>query len=200
MPATIRTIILVVLLSTCVLNIAVAATLKTVKAEIDGPAGEEFGMGCSLGCAVGWDITASSTREPQGKVRYGINNIQDANLKTAWIPANNGIGASMSFVFRKKHFTEMKSTNFWGLEIINGYLKNKTVWQENARVKRLRIEHNDKPLCEVLLHDSMDVQSVQLPTFTIRPGSVVKLVILETYSGTRYLDMAITEIIPHGAH
>jgi hypothetical protein len=183
-----------------VLNIAGATNLKTVKAEIDGPAGEEFGMGCSLGCAVGWDTTASSTRELQGKVRYGIDNIQDGNLKTVWIPANDGIGESVSFVFKKKHFTDMKSTTFWGLDIINGYIKSKAVWQENERVKRLRIEHNDKPLCEVLLQDSMDVQSVPLPTFTIRPGSVVKLVILETYPGTLYQDVAITELIPQGAH
>ncbi len=177
-----------------------AAEIQLIKATLGGPATEEFGMGCSLGCAVGWDMAASSTREPQGKVKYGIENISDGNLKTAWIPKGNGIGESLSFVFKKRHFTDMKSTTFWGLELINGYIKSKTVWQENSRVKRFRIEHNGKPLYEVTLADSMEVQSVNFKPFTIRPGSVVKLVILETYPGTRYEDVAITEIIPHGAH
>lgn len=177
-----------------------ASEIQQIKATLDGPATEEFGMGCSLGCAVGWDMASSSTRGPQGKVKYGIENISDGNLKTAWIPKGNGIGESVSFVFKKKHFADMKSTTFWGLELINGYIKNKTVWQENSRVKKFRIEHNDKPLYEVQLADSMEVQLVNFKPFTIKPGSIVKLVILETYPGTRYEDVAITEIIPHGAH
>jgi len=177
-----------------------AADIRLIKATLDGPATEEFGMGCSLGCAVGWDMKASSTRDPQGKVKYGIENIDDGKLKTTWIPTGNGIGESVSFIFKKKHFKDMKSTTFWGLELINGYTKSKTVWQENARVKRFKIVHNDEPLYEVQLADSMEVQSVNFTPFTIKPGSIVKLVILETYPGTRYEDVAITELIPHGAH
>lgn len=193
-------ILVIAVFALSVFDIAIAAEIKTLKAENDGPATEEFGLGCSLGCAVGWDMTASSTRESQGRVKYGINNIYDGDLKTAWIPTNDGIGESASFVFKKKHFTDMKSTTFWGLEIINGYIKNKSVWRENARVKKIRIEHNNKPLYELQLADSMEVQSVRFDPFTIRPGSIVKLVILETYPGTRFNDVAVTEIIPHGAH
>ncbi len=177
-----------------------AAGVQLIKATLEGPATEDLGGGCSLGCAVGWDIKASSTREQQGKVKYGIENIEDGKLKTAWIPTGNGIGESVSFVFKKKHFKNMKSTTFWGLELINGYAKNKTVWQENSRIKRFRIEHNNKPLYEVRLADSMEIQSVNFTPFTIKPGSVVKLVILETYPGTRYEDVAITELVPQGAH
>jgi hypothetical protein len=190
----------IVLSSVLLLNHANATEMKLLKTKLKGPPTEEFGLGCSLGCAVGWDMTASSTREPQGKVKYGIDNIYDGNLKTAWIPTNNGIGESLSFVFQKNHFSDMQSVTFWGLEIINGYIKSKAVWRENARVKRIRIEHNNKPLYELQLIDSMEVQSVRFAPITIRPGSIVKLVILETYPGTRFQDVAITEIIPHGAH
>ncbi len=48
---------------------------KLIKSTLDGPVTEEFGVGCSLACAVGWDMKASSTRELQGKVKYGIENI-----------------------------------------------------------------------------------------------------------------------------
>ncbi|QWV92376.1 hypothetical protein KP004_14325 [Geomonas oryzisoli] len=177
-----------------------AAQVQLIKSTLDGPATEEFGVGCSLGCAVGWDMKASSAREPQGKVKYDIKNIDDGKFNTAWVPVGNGIGETVSFLFKKKHFSGMKSTTFWGLELINGYAKSKKVWQENSRVKRLRIEHNDKPLFEVQLADSMEVQSVNFAPFTIRPGSIVKLIILETYPGTLYEDVAITELIPHGAH
>ncbi len=146
-------------------------------------------MGCSLRCAVSWDISASSMR--------GIANTNDGNLKTAWIPANKSIGESIGFAFEKNNFNGMENTTFWGIDIIN-YVKE-SGWQENARIKKIRIEHNDKRLYEMHLHD-MEVQTVRFDPFTIRPGSVVKMVILETYPGTQNQDVAIAELIPHGAH
>lgn len=176
-------------------NIASADDL--IKSSPVGP-NEEFRVGCSLRCAVGCVMKASSTRTPQGKVKYGIDNINDGNLSTAWVPAKNGAGDSVSFIFRKKQFADMESTTFWGIDIINGYMK-KSGWQENARIKKIRLEHNDKRLYELSLHD-MEVQSVRFDPFTIRPGSVVELVILETYPGTQNQDVVINELVPLGAH
>lgn len=175
------------------------AAVPALQADLYGPADEEFGIGCSLACAVDWKLTASSAHAPQGANRYGAEQAEDGDLKTAWVPAGDGIGATLSFDFKPEHFRG-RSTTFRGLEVINGYTKSRQSWEENARVKRLRIDHNGQPLYEVLLHDAPGVQSVSFDSFDIRAGSRVTLVILEVYPGSRYRDVAITEIVPEGAH
>jgi hypothetical protein len=158
---------------------------------------------CSLGCAIAWDQKASSHLPDQGKISYGVDNI-DSDVKTAWVVGgeNYGIGESVTFSFSKKQFKEaqMKTVNFNGFTLVNGYTKNKRVWRENSRVKRLLIEHNGKPLYEVKLHDVMNVQDIDFKPVYLKAGDTIKVTILEVYPGDVYKDTALSVLVPMGAH
>ena len=159
---------------------------------------------CSLGCAMGWQTKASSHLKPQGRNRYDARNIDDGLVNTAWIEGvkGYGIGEVITFTFTRKNFKEahLEKINFNGFFVINGYCKDKKTWKENSRVKKIRIEHNDKPRCEAILHDSMNVQRISLSTVWLRPGDTIKVTILAVYPGEKYQDTAISELMPLGAH
>lgn len=200
---------IIFVVTTCVvmlfLNTTMAAQGITVVEASKGIAlseAESIGE-CSLGCAIGWDLTASSHLPDQGKVSYRVENLQ-GDGKQAWVVGgeNYGIGESVFFSFTRKHFkvAQMKSVNFNGFTVVNGYAKNKKVWRENSRVKRLLIEHNNKPLYEVKLHDTMNVQDIDFKPFYIKAGDKVKVTILDVYPGERFKDTALSVLIPMGAH
>ena len=168
------------------------------------PTENDISAYCSLGCAMGWQTRASSYLKPQGLNRYDVRNLDDGLVNTAWIEGvkGYGIGETVTFSFTPKNFKEanLEKINFNGFLVINGYCKNKTTWKENSRVKRIRIKHNDKPLYETVLHDSMNVQTVGLPTVWLHAGDTIKVTILEVYPGDNYQDTGISELIPLGAH
>jgi hypothetical protein len=196
-------------ITNCVVMLWMATALavqgvKVLEASKGTPLAEVETIGeCSLGCAIGWDLTASSHIPDQGKVSYRVENL-DGDGKKAWVVGgkNYGIGESVTFSFTRKHFkvARMKTVNFNGFTVVNGYAKNKKVWRENSRVKRLLIEHNDKPLYEVKLHDSMNVQDIDFTPFYIKAGDTVKVTILDVYSGDKFKDTALSVLIPMGAH
>ena len=182
-----------------------APAVKVITADPgELPAENDISTYCSLGCAMGWETRASSYLKPQGRNKYDVRNLDDGLVNTAWIEGvkGYGIGETITFSFTPKNFKEanLEKINFNGFLVINGYCKNKTTWKENSRVKRIRIKHNDKPLYETVLHDSMNVQTVGLPTIWLHPGDTIKVTILEVYPGDNYQDTGISELIPLGAH
>jgi hypothetical protein len=153
---------------------------------------------------MGWQTKASSHLKPQGQNRYEVRNIDDFRVNTAWIEGvqGYGIGETITYTFTRKNFKEahLEKINFNGFFVINGYCKDKTTWKENSRVKKIRIEHNNKLRCEAILHDSMNVQEINLSTVWLRPGDTIKVTILAVYPGDKYQDTAISELMPLGAH
>lgn len=200
---------LILVVTTCfimlwTMTVMAAQGITVVEASKGIPLSEEEAIGeCSLGCAIGWDLAASSHLPDQGKISYRVENLNGSG-KQAWVVGgeNYGIGESVTFSFTRKHFkvAQMKSVNFNGFTLVNGYAKNKKVWRENSRVKRLLIEHNNKPLYEVKLHDSMNVQDIDFKPFYIKAGDTVRVTILEVYPGDKFKDTALSLLIPMGAH
>ena len=167
------------------------------------PDSNDYGP-CSLACALRWQTKASSHLNPQGQNKYDVSHIDDMLVNTAWIEGvpGYGIGETITYTFTKEHFKKanLKKINFNGFYVINGYCKDKTTWKENSRVKKIRIKHNDKPLYEAVLHDSMNVQWIHLSTVWLHPGDTIKVTILAEYPGNKYQDTAISELMPLGAH
>lgn len=168
------------------------------------PEENELSM-CSLGCAMGWHTKASSSLKAQGNNNYDVSNIDDFRVNTAWVAGTKGygIGETITYTFTKGDFDKAKignRINFNGFLILNGYCKNKKVWMENSRVKRVRISHNKKPLYEAMVHDSMNLQEIDFDNVYLKPWDTVTVTILEVYPGTKYKDTAISELIPTGAH
>ena len=167
---------------------------------------DDWLIGCSLGCAVSWDLRASSRLEDDGAIGYGVAMLDDGRLETAWVEGveGHGVGERVTFEFPRAYFEEnfddTVSIPFHGLMIVNGYAKNRTTFRKNGRVKRARLYDGDRPVLEIELLDFYGVQEVSFPSFMISADSEVSFEILEVYPGSEYDDVAITELLPHGAH
>jgi len=200
------TILYVVIMYLLISTLTYAAPRVKVLTADPGypPEDNELSM-CSLGCAMGWHTKVSSSLKAQGKNNYDVRNIDDFRVNTAWVAGNKGygIGETITYTFTKEDFDKAKignRINFNGFLILNGYCKNKKVWKENSRVKRIRISHNEEVIFEAILHDSMNLQEIAFGNVYLKPGDTVTVTILDIYPGTKYQDTAISELIPTGAH
>jgi len=175
-----------------------AALPDTDKKVIDsleegyGPITE--GPGCSWYCGGGpYLIDASSSLKTDGINTYVADNCHDFNLFTAWAPDTKTgiIGARLNFYF--KSFSPRVHT----IKIYNGYLKNKDLWLANGRAKKLKLLINNEPKAILDLEDVTAAQSFKIDTVQSTDMSkdlVITLEILEVYKGSKYDDLAISEI------
>lgn len=163
---------------------------------------EIIGGGCSWYCGGGpKEITSSSFLKSQGENSYIPKNAHDLSYKTAWVEgvAGYGIGEYLEY-----HFAP-ESPRITKIIVVNGYVKSKIAWENNSRVKQLKMYINEKPYAILNL---MDVYAEQ--SFTVEPiGNserndfdllkkspkwTLKFEILDVYKGKKFDDVAITEI------
>ncbi len=167
------------------------------------PEDNKFREGCSLECAVGWNVEASSSL-PSKEGAYGVHKLDDGDCGTAWITGtqNDGIGAELTYTFPKTKWWNYQSQEvpLRGFYIINGYIKKPELWNEYGRVKRLVLYINDEPVAGIELLDSPDVQSVDCGPFDITSKDTVTLQVSKSYPGSKHRQVAITELVPMGAH
>lgn len=134
---------------------------------------------------------ASSVLEGVEGIDYGIENIKDFDLKTAWVPKSYH-GEFLSF--------QVDASRFKGnLEFFNGYCKSEAIWEANSRIKLLRLFVNGQPIALINLADTWQYQSLAIASipydFTqITEKLVLKFEILEVYPGSRYRDVALSEL------
>lgn len=137
---------------------------------------------------------ASSTLSSQGSNNYDVSNIHDFNHETAWVEGVRGYGIG--------EWVEYRGVNGGGItaiKILNGYVKSEKAWSENARVKRLKVYCNGKPICIFELQNSRSLQ-----TFYVAIGNSYdvkvdfRFEILDVYPGTKYQDTVISEIYFEG--
>ncbi len=159
--------------------------------EGEGPI--TIGPGCSWYCGGGPDtLFATSHLLSTGKNTYHPDNIHDFNLFTAWaVEGNKAVGQRVTFSFPPR------SPRVNTLMIWNGYVKNRYLWDANARVKEMKLYINGKPTALLQLADVPNRQ-----TFTIEPvGSadsshplILSLEITQIYKGKKYNDVVMSEI------
>jgi hypothetical protein len=181
-------------------------TVPLIKAEVLEPISpkEDISQSCSLGCALGWKVSASSTLKSQRGSHYGVKYIDDGLIRTAWVEGakDYGVCEYITFNFPKSKWVYISGDkiNFNGFRVVNGYLKNPRTWKQNSRVKIMRIYLQEVPLYDVLLDDSMTLQEVRFDSVYIKPNDAVKVEIRDVYKGSRFSDTAISELVPMGAH
>lgn len=152
------------------------------------------GTDCSWYCGGGpYKVTASSYLKAQGTSTYIPDNLHDINLFTAWAPDTAGgvIGEKINF-----HF-EPLSPRVNEVTIYNGYIKNQEVWQANSRAKRIKVYINNKPYAILELQDVTAAQSFKIDPVRSNDSTkdlVLTFEILDIYHGTKYKDLAISEI------
>lgn len=160
---------------------------------IEGKGPYTLGDGCSWYCGGGTDsIYATSYLSAAGKHSYEPDNIHDFNLFTAWaVAGNKAVGQRVSFRF-PPHSPRANTLKIW-----NGYVKSRALWQDNARVKELKLYVDNKPAALLQLADVPNLQ-----TFVIQPLStlnnehplILSLEITKIYKGKKYDDVVISEI------
>nr|WP_061219083.1 hypothetical protein [Leptospira weilii] len=176
-------------------------------------------------------LVASSTLAEKGKPKnfYGPNNIDDQYIDTAWgVSKNQGIGEWIyvyNYVDSNKNSYEIlagkSQKNYFSF--LNGLAKDATSFEENGRIKKVRIDvyeleggetmanlsdpliyHNypiENDTFELELKDIPEEQTFEREIFTkIKPQSIAydryllfKLTILETYPGTKSKNVFLTE-------
>lgn len=147
------------------------------------------------------NVTASSYLSSQGENNYSPKNAHDFNYKTAWVEGVKGYGIGEYLLYTFEGATPRINT----IKVLNGYIKSKTAWLNNSRVKTLKMYVNDQPFAILNLKDFYGEQifSVEpignsdrknLELLKLKPDWTLKFEILDVYKGLKYDDVAITEI------
>ncbi len=160
-----------------------------------------FGAGCSLACGIGWILEATSELTPESGFTYGAHNAGDIDRSTAWIEGipGHGEGEILRAIFSDGPADG--SVPLRGLTILNGYAKSDGAWESNGRVHLLEMRFNGETLCIVELLDSRQPQSVYwLEEIPVSNDDILELEIVSVYTGIRYDDTALTELVFWGAH
>lgn len=162
-----------------------------------------IGEGCSWYCG-GFpkSIKASSSLKGQGSINYKAQNAHDLNYKNVWAEGvpGYGIGEYLVYTF------ESSFPRITQIIVANGYVKSASAWENNSRVKKLKVYINDKPYAILNLKDSRSEQTFNAPPIgngiwnnkerstTNGADWTMKFEIMEVYKGKKYDDVVLSEI------
>ena len=123
---------------------------------------ELYDYSCGWYCGGGpISVTASNCLKPVNKLTYKAENAHDFNHTTAWVEGVEGTG--------KGEFLEYKfegnSPRITTVKILNGYCKNQRTWEQNGRVKSLKMYYNEMAVLTLELEDSPTLQCFNVGTF-----------------------------------
>lgn len=161
-----------------------------------------IGSECSWYCGGGQDTNSvSSYLKPFKGMSYGAKNIHDLSYQTAWIEGVPGYGIGESVTY---HFPP-QNPRITEIIVVNGYVKSEQLWNDNSRVKKLKMYVDDKPFAMLNLIDSRQEQHFKFEPLgygdrenweqlQAKPWWTIKFEILEVYKGDKYEDTAISEI------
>jgi hypothetical protein len=136
---------------------------------------------------------ASSQLSAYKAIDYKPENAHDLSFKSAWVEGVEGYGIGEYI----EYYFENQSARITNIIIYNGYVKSERLWKTNSRVKKLKLYINDIPYAILNLEDSRSAQKFDIDTLGQRDDGkdlVLRFEIIEAYPGTKYEDVAITEI------
>lgn len=158
--------------------------------------------GCSWYCGAPPIECSSSSDLPAHKENIYIPDMaQDFDVTTAWVEGakDYGIGEFLEYTF---DMTAIEEHHLGINKIIlaNGYKKTKKTWEENSRVKKLKMYVDDTPYATLELLDAFEFQTIDIGTIMLPQKKVMKMKfeIVEVYPGTKYKDTAISELLFDG--
>lgn len=130
-------------------------------------------------------MVSSSTL--QSSPKYSTANLFDNKKSTAWVEGKdgNGIGEQLSFEFFQP--VEIDAIKIW-----NGYQRSTNTYQSNARLKGFSLGESGGKSYEYTLRDDAAAQRIGL---RVPLKNKFELKINSAYDGTKYQDLAISEIL-----
>lgn len=153
--------------------------------------GHFYSAACSWYCGgVISDVSSSSALS----ARYKGENAHDFSILNAWVEGapGNGEGEFLIYTFPGR------CPRITTIQILNGYTKTEKAWQDNGRVKRMRMYYNGEPYAILELEDTRSLQSFDVGILGFfdenAPDWTLKFEILEVYPGNLYADTVITEL------
>ncbi|WP_346909202.1 NADase-type glycan-binding domain-containing protein [uncultured Roseibium sp.] len=163
--------------------------VNTSPAHLDPP---DYRSGaCAVRTVGGAQLTycSSSVLDPQYGNRYGPGNLTDGDPATAWVEGVGGAGTGERILVK---FGSERP--FAGIDITNGYTKNRSIFAKNGRVRNATVKLSDGSTYDLPLSDTMNVLRKRLQ----RPVAAtwMEFRIDGVYDGSKYQDTAISELIP----
>lgn len=140
-------------------------------------------------CAGAGDTSycASSVLPPQHGFTYGPEKLLDGRLETAWSPAGSvdGIGEWLLVKFPSPRAVK-------AINLLNGYHKNQSIFLRNSRLRGFVIRTSSGWSKAGEFKDEAGLQRISIDD----PSQIVwlQLAIRSVYSGSKYRDVAITEL------
>ena len=105
----------------------------------------------------------------------------------------------IEFRFDKTDFSEIEIA-IDGLYLFNGYRKSLKHWKENSRVKKLKVIVNGQDYVVLNLADTDRFQTADFGEIKVKKGTSIRLEIVEVYPGSKYKDVALSELKFTGVH
>ncbi len=156
--------------------------------------------------------SASSVLDEDKNDKYTVGNLTDGDPSTAWVEGKKGSGINEYIMFYCPPPPEdsdminiYSAYKIDSLGIISGYAKNESVFYNNNRVKKIRIEYKNDifreenpynmkapEIYEYILKDTMDMQYLVFPEPIFM--SSMKISILEVNKGSKWDDTCISEL------
>lgn len=133
-------------------------------------------------------ISASSSLPTTSNHSYYPENLLDGNIETTWA-AKPPIGQSINAVFNC-------SFRLRQLVIYNGMIKSESLYYRNSRVKELAIYLDENHINNFVLDDiySTESQTINMDVVLPLKESILKIVIKDTFKGTHYDEVVLTDI------
>lgn len=145
-------------------------------------------------------LKASSSLAAQANKDYSANNICDDNPTTAWVEGHPDYGIGE---YLELNWTPMGNGE---ISILNGYQISKSTWEDNSRVKKLKVSIAGKDICQIELADVMGIQKFEIPGLVIADSKgydykidgAIRFTIQEVYPGLKWKDTAISGLFSCG--
>lgn len=175
---------------------------KPVVGQFDNGGKQDFGFeenGYESGSEYYSVAAATSYLDPIGTNAYHPNNVTLTDRQNAWAEGAEGVGIGESIELRQMYMgpgaDRLSITRFC---IVNGYAKNKDIWEKNARVKELKVYYGEAYMGTINLEDCMAPQYIDVSgvNMTVSNGreATFRFEIADVYPGTKYEDTCMTGI------
>lgn len=154
-----------------------------------------------------WDTILETTSNLEPENRYGLQNLSDNDISTAWVEGvkGNGIGEKiffkLQFLSPINEFTIETDQLPLELSIINGYVKSSSLYLANSRVKELSLFTSTNDL--IATFAVRDTAGEQIFRFEIPNHHITEklhLEITDIYQGSKFEDLCITELRIYNLH